>query len=295
MVFVSLAAAAGVVAVMEYWLRAAGLKHNPVLAAVLLFTTWLFAHTAITDATAMLTVLFSTLSLRTFFIVYKNSAPNGGNLYNTISHTDVQSSANLAQADTVISKRETRDLLLAKTAHTDIAQYLKITSYYRAVKAFLPLWLFGSMLCGGVAGLVAPLTGIAAFVIIKREWRHAGRWFGLREILIFVVLCLLWLELRWDGSLVFTPAPREHLFWYLPRLLRDMLPWTPVYLIFITLGVWRKKLRSDIARFLYTAIWANIVVMSLISSKSEFYLLPIYPLAAYLTAALLRRRKKAQR
>jgi 4-amino-4-deoxy-L-arabinose transferase-like glycosyltransferase len=232
MAVVSLAAAACVVAVMERWLRAAGLRHSPWLAGVLLCTTWLFARTAVTDAPAMLTTLFSTLSLSTFYFVYTDSRG----------------------------------------------------------RAWLPVWLFGSLLCGGAVGLAAPLAGIAAFLIIKREWRQTGRWFGLREILIFSALCLSWLMLRWDGGTIFRFAPDDHLFWYVPRLLRDMLPWTPVYLLFIGLGVWRKKLRSDVARLLYTTLWANIVVMSLIGPKSELYLLPAYPMAAYLTAAILARK-----
>jgi hypothetical protein len=253
-VVVSLAAAACVVVVMEHWLRAADMRHKPVLAAVLLCTTWLFARTAVLGPEVMLTTLFSTLALANFFFVYRNyfgvrKETNGPNFPFSIFNLPFMTS-----------------------------------------RATLPVWLFGAMLCGGVMGLVAPVTGIAAFILVKGEWRQTWRWFGLREVLIFSVLCFLWFYFRHDGSPIFTLAPREHLFWYVPRLLRDLLPWTPLYLIFLGLAVWRKKLRSDMARFLYTAIWANIVVMSLIASKSELYLLPIYPLVAYLTAALFGRR-----
>lgn len=162
-------------------------------------------------------------------------------------------------------------------------------------RATLPLWLFATLLCGGPMGLLAPVTGISAFVITKREWRQLPRWFGLRELLIFFALCLLWVELRWDGGTIFTFASREHLFWYVPRLFVGLLPWAPVYLFFIARGVFRKKLRSDMARFLYTAVWANFVVMSLAGPKSGLYLLPVYPLMAYLSSALLKRGRKAQR
>ena len=249
---VSLAAAACTVAVMEHWLRAAGLRHNAWLAAGMLCTTWLFAHTAFSDASAMLTTLFATLSLSNFFFTrFPEARPSPANRH--------------------------------------------LPAPFLRGRGWLPVWLFASMLFGGPAGLAVPLTGIAAFVITKREWRRTGEWIGLREALIFSVLCLIWVEMCYTGGALFTPAPDEHLFWYLPRLLRDFLPWTPVCLIVLTLGVWRKKLRSDIARFLYTSIWANIVVMSLIACKSEVYLLPIYPLTVYLTATLLRKRHEPAR
>ncbi len=269
-VVVSLAAAAGVVVVMERWLRAEGMRHSAVLAAVLLCTTWLFAHTAITDPAAMLITLFSTLSLSNFFFVYK--------------------AIGIERPESGVAP----DPGLPSAAGHRLSS-LRSPVQPQVPRATLPLWLFVSMLCGGLVGLIAPLTGIAAFVTAKRAWRRAWSWFGLREVLIFCVLCSLWLGFRWDGGTIFTFAPREHLFWYVPRLFLGLLPWTPVYLIFIVLGVWRKKLRSDMAQFLFIAVWSNFVVMSLIGPKSELYLLPTYPLIAYLTAALLRKGKITRR
>lgn len=154
--------------------------------------------------------------------------------------------------------------------------------------ALLPLWLFLAMLCGGVAGVLAPLGGIGGFMLVnKRSLRDWKIWW--REVLIFSALCLTWLYFRWNGDAIFHPAPREHLFWYFPRLMRDLLPWTPVYLIIIAIGVFRGKLRSDGAKFMGAGIVAIVCIMSLSASKSTVYLLPVYPLLSYLTAALFKK------
>lgn len=151
-------------------------------------------------------------------------------------------------------------------------------------RALTPVWLFAALIFGGAAGLAAPSAAIAAFLIVQKQWRRVGEWFGVREVLIFCVLCLLWF---WAFGANFHPAPRQHLFWYPLRLLWGMLPWAPLWVWSIVQGVWRSRAKSDIARFMLTSIWVMIVVLSLIDSKSELYLLHIFPLAAYLSAALL--------
>lgn len=298
---VSLAAAACVVVAMERWTRMCGLRHNAILSAVLLCTTWLFARSAWDSPEAMLTVLFTTLSFSSFFIIYSRSKSSGAKI--PAGDVAVLPPRAISEHGPPDAREDSYDHALVRpdTGHAESVGVATVSSCHAAnrnlllSRAWLPVWLFGALLCGGVAGLVAPLAGIAAFVTIRREWKLAGRWIGLREVLIFAVLCLLWVELRWDGGPVFNPAPREHLFWYPLRLLRDLLPWTPLYIIMIAIALWRGKLRSDCAKFIYTSIWANILAMSLMSSKSEVYLLPIYPLVAFLTAALLRRSRKARR
>ncbi len=158
----------------------------------------------------------------------------------------------------------------------------------------VPVWLFGAMLCGGVAGIVAPLAAITAWITVKRRWKDVGQWIGIREVLIFSILCLLWFATVYRDGPIFTPPPREHLFWYMPRILWNFLPWTPLYVVMICLGVWRKRLKTDIAKFLYTTVWADILVLSLLSGKADACLLPICPMIAYLTAALIVKKRKTR-
>lgn len=259
---VSLIAAVGTLWVMIGWMRRCSVAVNPWVAGVLLFTTYSFARAGWlgiffgdTAPLSMIATLFCMLALRNFFYVYK--------------------------------ERFGEQVLVASRAMT-------------------PVWLFGALVFGGLAGVAAPAAAMAVFLIVERRWRHVGQWFGVREVLIFCFLCVLGFVVfvagaRSGGALstissilgvaVFAPAPDEHLFWYPTRLLLGLLPWAPLYIFIIVRGLIRGKIKSGASRFFLHAMWSMLLALSLISSKSTLYLLPVYPFIVCLTAALLAKKR----
>lgn len=246
----SLVPAAGVMAVMDRWMRLENVRHNPIISNLMLGTTAIFLGAALVLRMDMMMTFFIVLTLYTFFKIYKGL-------------------------------ERPRDRWL------------------------LPVWLFLSVFSKGPMGIIIPLVSVAAFLLIRREIRSIGRWFGWRQVLVLLGLCGVWFGAiyaeggsEYLNNILFKQTVgrgidsfhhKEHLFWYLPRMLYTFLPWTLVYLAAIWLGVRRHLLRTDTEKFLYTAVWTNIVMLSLVSSKIDIYMLPIYPFVAYLASAMLSR------
>lgn len=298
---VSLAASMGVVWVMIGWMHRYGLRFNGWTVGVLLLSTYAFARAAWLGALwgdvapqAMVATLLSTLALRNFFYLYETAKRYPGR---QLRISDVQ----------VTPSDDQRSFTGTHDDDASITNSHFIHKGTDAKRALTPVLLFGALVFGGVAGVMAPVAAMAAFLLVGRQWRQTGLWFGVREVLIFCFLCLSGFVIfiagaRSGGGVlgafagvvkasVFEPAPREHLFWYPARLLVGLLPWAPLYLFIIIRGFARSKIKSDTARFFLHTTWSMLVVMSLLSSKSTLYLLPVYPFIACLTAALLAKKR----
>ncbi len=246
----SLIPAAGTMIVMDRWMRLENVRHNALISNLLLGTTVIFLGAAIVLRMDMLMTFFIVLTLYTFFKLYKDLG-------------------------------RPRDRWL------------------------LPVWLFLAIFSKGPMGILIPLVSVVAFLLIRRQLRQIGRWFGWRQLLILLGLCGAWfgaiyleggseylnniLFKQTVGRAVDSFHHDEHMFWYFPRMLYTFAPWTLVYLVTIWLGVRRHLLLTDTEKFLYTAIWTNIIMLSLVSSKIDIYMLPIYPFVAYLSSAMLSR------
>lgn len=246
----SLIPAAGVMVVMDRWMRIEKVRHNPRVSNLMLGTTAMFIGGALVLRMDMLMTFFIVLSMYTFFKVYKGVA----------------------------------------------------RPWERWA---LPVWVFLAIFSKGPMGILIPLVSVVVFLLLRRQLRYAGRWFGWRQWLVLLALCGAWFGAiyaeggsEYLNNILFKQTVgrgidsfhhKEHLFWYFPRMLYSFAPWFLFYLVTMWLGVRRNLLRTDTERFFYTAVWANIIMLSLVSSKIEIYMLPIYPFVVYLASAMLSR------
>jgi 4-amino-4-deoxy-L-arabinose transferase-like glycosyltransferase len=246
----SLLPAVGTMMVMDRWMRVEGRERNASLGAALLGTTMMFTASALVVRMDMLMTFFITLTLYTFFRLYKG----------------------------VARPRE---------------------------RWLLPVWLFLAIFSKGPMGAMIPLLSMAAFLLFRRELRFMGRWFGWRQWLILTGLCAAWWGMVWvEGgqeylnNILFKQTVgrgidsfhhKQHLFWYLPRMLYTFAPWTLLYIAVVCTGVWRRLMTTDTEKFLHVAVWTNVLMLSIVSAKLDIYMLPLYPLVAYLAASLVGR------
>ena len=246
----SLLPAIGVMVVMDRWMRLENVRHNPLISNLMLGTTGIFLGAALVLRMDMMMTFFIVLTLYTFFKIYKGM-------------------------DTP------RD------------------------RWMLPVWLFLAIFSKGPMGILIPLVSVLAFLLIRREIRTVGRYFGWKQLLILLGLCGLWFGAiyaeggsEYLNNILFKQTVgrgidsfhhKEHLFYYFPHMLYTFAPWTLVYLVTIWLGVRRRLFQTDTEKFIYTAVWTNIIMLSLVSSKIDIYMLPIYPFVVYLASAMLPR------
>lgn len=243
----SLLPAIGVLVVMDKWMEQEGGIINPFIANLLLLTSIMFLASSLVVRMDMLMLFFIVLSLYSFYRIYKN-----------INHPT--------------------------------EEYL------------LPVFIFLALFSKGPIGLLATVGSIVTFLLIKGEIRTLGRYLGWKQWLILSGLCLLWfLGVYWEGGttylydLVFRQTVgrginafhhKEPLWYYFPRMLWSFAPWSILLIILFTKGSAKKYFETDLRKFFFVIIVFNLILLSLISSKLDIYLLPIYPFVIYLACLI---------
>lgn len=251
----SLLPAMGILILMDRWVKMAGVNHNPMVSNLLLLTTFLFTGASLVMRMDMLMTFFIVLSLYTFFRIYQNR-------------------------------------------HKSKEKFL------------LPVYMFLALFSKGPIGILFPLISIIAFLFVKGEIRTFGRYLGWRQWGILLGFCCAWfLGIYWEGGreylndILFTQTVgrgvnsyhhKNPVWYYFPQMLWTFAPWNLFYIVMLWQGVRRKMFSSDAEIFLVTVVLSNLVFLSLISSKLNIYLLPIYPFAVYLCSILFSRNSRAK-
>ncbi|MCX6357294.1 MAG: glycosyltransferase family 39 protein, partial [Candidatus Aureabacteria bacterium] len=155
----------------------------------------------------------------------------------------------------------------------------------------------GAFLAKGTVGVVIPASAIAAFLILRREWREIARLLAPWNILVLAAVTLPWIyllaeqgggralhEFIWRNQVLrfFSPAAdhAEPPWYYLPLLFEILAPWV----IFLPPALYRlfrpcdAERRMDAGRqFLLAVIVVPFVLLSIASGKRQLYLLPLMP------------------
>ncbi len=169
----------------------------------------------------------------------------------------------------------------------------------------LPAYVFGALFTKGPYGVMIPVVSICAFLILQKQGRTIGRYLGWRFWIPLFAACALWFGLVYaeGGSsylndLLFNQtinravdsfSHKRGLFFYVYSFTYALAPWS---LLFISMLVafWMKRPQLTVLeKFFLTVFLATFVTLSLISSKLEIYLLPIYPFIAYFSMLMLHR------
>ncbi|MFT3738650.1 MAG: hypothetical protein QM786_07810 [Breznakibacter sp.] len=243
----SLLPAIGILAVMDRWFRNSGINHNPAMSNLLLLTTAIFAGSALVVRMDMLMTLFIVLSLYTFFRIYKDE------------HMQME-------------------------------------------KILLPVYIFLAIFSKGPMGFLIPVVSITAFLLVKKEIPSFGRYLGWKQWAVLAGLCTVWFLLvyleggsKYLSNILFKQTVgrgvnsfhhKEPLWYYFPRMLWSFAPWILLYIALIWKGIHRKILNTDTQKFFAVIVVANTILLSLVSSKLDIYLLPVYPFVVYLCSSL---------
>ncbi|MCD8165912.1 MAG: glycosyltransferase family 39 protein [Bacteroides sp.] len=166
-----------------------------------------------------------------------------------------------------------------------------------------PLLIFMALFTKGPMGILIPLVSTLAFLVVKRNWRLIGVVWGWRTWGVLLALSLLWFGgVFLEGgpeylhNLLFNQTVsraidsyhhKNPFYYYLVRYWYSVAPWSLLYVLVIGTAIRQGKIRTDLEQFFLTIITATLVTLSLISSKIEIYLLPIFPFLAYLTWMLI--------
>lgn len=163
-----------------------------------------------------------------------------------------------------------------------------------------PLAVFAAIFSKGPVGMLFPLGGCLAWLLSEGRLRDFGRAWGWRCWLTLVLLCGFWWGMAWleggrdyiDNLLVHQTVGRavdafhhkRPIYWYLLVIWYAMGPWS---LLTIPVGAWaaaKGRLKAPdlaLARYFLLISATFFVVMSLMSSKLQIYLLPMFGFVNY--------------
>ena len=246
----SLLPSIGVLAIMDKWLREENVEHNIPASNLMLLTTAMFLGGTMIVRMDMLMTFFIVLSLYTFYRIYKDK-------------------------------------------HTRIETYL------------LPVYIFLSVFSKGPMGFLIPVVSMITFLVVNKKISTIGRYLGWQQWSILIGLCVIWFSFvylesgkEYLNNILFRQTVgrginsfhhKEPIWFYLPRVLWTFAPWSLLYITLIWLGIRKKMITTDIEKFFITITGVNLVMLSLVSSKLDIYMLPIYPFIVYLCSMLIMR------
>ena len=174
---------------------------------------------------------------------------------------------------------------------------------HRGDRFLFPFYVFMALFTKGPVGLLVPLLASVVFLLLMRRWRDIGRYWGWRSWSVLLAGCALWFGgVLWEGgteylnNLLFHQTidravdafhHKEPFYYYLVVVWYAIAPWSLLIIGAILFGIWKRMIRTDLEKFFLTVIGTTFVMLSLISSKIQIYLLPAFPFMVFLAAMLL--------
>lgn len=244
--------ACGIVGIMNRWTKEEMSTEVKLTATLMLFTTAYFAGPAIVVRMDMLMCLFIVLALNSFWQIYNST--------DQINHRQ---------------------------------QWL------------MGLWLFLAVFSKGPLGLLIPVLAIVVFILINRQWNRFGALLNWRSIVVLALSCGLWFAMTYreaGGSYLYNLVFHQTVgrgvnsfhharpfHYYLVSIWYEWLPWSLLCVGMLIISFTRIKLLTTLQQFFAVIVVTTLVLLSLISSKLQVYLLPAFPFVIYLTALLLQK------
>lgn len=166
-----------------------------------------------------------------------------------------------------------------------------------------PVYVFLAIFSKGAVGFLVPLLCVPVFLLVKRQLRSIGHYWGWITWGILALLCSLWFWLAYrEGggeylrNLLFHQTVDRAVnafdhsapfYYYLLHYWYIMLPWCVLSAGTIAIAFIRRSKMDDRARFMACSAGTILVMLSLVSSKLDIYFLPAVGLTIYASFMLL--------
>lgn len=171
-----------------------------------------------------------------------------------------------------------------------------------------PVYIFLGIFSKGPIGILIPVLSILLFLFMEGKLRTAGRYLGLRTWGILLALCLIWfLGVFLEGgrdyldNLLFNQTVnravdsfhhKQPFYYYITRFWMTAAPWS-IFLFFAFIKGFKEKIvaQDPLLKLFAVIIISSFIMLSVISSKIDIYLVPIYPFIVYFAFVVLNQYK----
>lgn len=161
-----------------------------------------------------------------------------------------------------------------------------------------PIYLFLGIFSKGPIGLLIPVIAIIIFLIINKKLTTIVRYLGWRTWGVMLVLCGIWFATVYhEGGIAYLKNllfhqtfdravnsfhHKEPFYFYILRFWLLAAPWSLFGAATIIRGFRQRLIKEyPIRQFFIVIIFSTFLLLSLVSSKVDIYLLPIYPFFIY--------------
>lgn len=168
-----------------------------------------------------------------------------------------------------------------------------------------PIYVFMALFTKGPIGIIVPLVSTIVFLMLKRELKTIGRYWGWKTLTLLLALCGAWFAgvyaeggSTYLNNLLFNQTVnravnsfhhKEPFFYYFVSIWYSMAPWSFLILGILWVGLKNRIVSTDLERFFLAITLSTFVVLSLFSSKLAVYLLPTFPFFVYLSLIWLKK------
>ncbi|BBE17718.1 melittin resistance protein PqaB [Aquipluma nitroreducens] len=166
-----------------------------------------------------------------------------------------------------------------------------------------PIYVFMAIFTKGPIGLIVPLFSILVFLLLKKEIKTIGRYWGWKTLTILLALCGAWFAGVYSeggssylNNLLFNQTVNRAVnsfhhkapfYYYFIAFVYSLAPWSLLIAGVLISGIKRKLVSNDLERFFLTIGLTTFVTLSLFSSKLAVYMLPAFPFFVYLSVIWL--------
>ena len=166
-----------------------------------------------------------------------------------------------------------------------------------------PLYVFMAIFSKGPIGILVPLVSTILFLLVKKDIKSIGRYWGVKTLGVLIGLCAVWFTgvfleggPEYLNNLLFNQTinravdsfhHKEPFFYYMIAIWYSLAPWAFLMIGVLVAGLVKKVSSTDLEKFFLVIALSTFTVLSLVSSKIQVYMLPAFPFFAYITALWL--------
>lgn len=168
-----------------------------------------------------------------------------------------------------------------------------------------PAYIFMALFTKGPVGIIVPLVSTVGFLILKKEYKLIGKYWGWKTLSILLVPCALWFSgvyaeggSEYLNNLLFNQTVnravnafhhKEPFYYYIIAFWYTLAPWSLLAGAALWAGLKKRLPLSNLESFFLVTAFSTVAILSVFSSKLAIYLLPAMPFFTYLTAIWIKK------
>lgn len=151
-----------------------------------------------------------------------------------------------------------------------------------------PLYVFMAIFSKGPIGILVPLVSTILFLIVKKDIKSIGRYWGFKTLGVLIGLCAVWFTgvfleggPEYLNNLLFNQTinravdsfhHKEPFFYYMIAIWYSLAPWAFLMIGVLVAGLIKKVSSTDLEKFFLVIALSTFTVLSLVSSKIQVYI-----------------------